>query len=292
MAVGRVVLVAGILVLLFIPYLLWGTGLMTAHSQDVLRQQFAKDQRRAGAVAPAKPAAAAVAQVAPTVAAPAPGSPVGVISIPKIGLSMVIVEGTDTAQLQQGPGHYTGTPLPGEAGNAAIAGHRTTYLHPFYNLDALVPGDVITITTLQGVFDYHMTSSEVVDPTDVAVVADTTTPQLTLTTCNPRFSARQRLVVHAALVSSTLTHVKAKPVVVAAKPKAEKKVLVTESTGSWPVAIAWGLGVAALAVLAWIAVTRRKGGRRALALVIGILAWLVVVFFFFEAVGPLLGSSF
>jgi sortase A len=297
MAVGRVVLVVGILVLLFIPYLLWGTGLMTAHSQDVLRQQFSADQHRTGArpTAP-KPATgvAAVPVTAPTIADPAPGSAVGLIVIPKIGLSMVVVEGTDTAELQQGPGHYPGTPLPGQQGNSAIAGHRTTYLHPFYNLDQLVPGDVITVTTLQGVFEYHMTSSEVVDPTDVAVVDNTTTPQLTLTTCNPRFSARQRLVVHAALVASSLTHPTTKPVVVTAKPKSHEahETLATESTGSWPAAIIWGVVVAAIAILAWMATTRTKGGRRALVLIVGILAWLVVVFFFFEAVGPLLGSSF
>jgi sortase A len=206
---------------------------------------------------------------------------------------MVVVEGTDTAELQQGPGHYPGTPLPGEAGNSAIAGHRTTYLHPFYNLDQLVPGDEITVTTLQGVFDYDVTSSEIVDPSDVAVVDDTTTPQLTLTTCNPRFSARQRLVVHAALVASSLTHPTTAPVVVKAKPKAKThETLATESTGSWPAAIILGIIVAAIATLAWIATTRTKGGRRALVLVVGIVAWLVVVFFFFEAVGPLLGSSF
>ena len=293
MAVGRVVLVVGILVLLFIPYLLWGTGLMTAHSQDVLRQQFRADQHRTGVHATApKPATTVTApQVAPTVADPAPGTAVGLISIPKINLSMVVVEGTDTAQLQQGPGHYPGTPLPGEAGNAAIAGHRTTYLHPFYYLDQLVPGDDITVTTLQGVFEYQMTSQQIVDPSDVSVVDDTTTPQLTLTTCNPRFSASQRLVVHAALVASSLTHPATKPAVVVAKPKTHET-LATESTGSWPAAIIWGIVVAAIATLAWMATTRTKGGRRALVVIVGILAWLVVVFFFFEAVGPLLGSSF
>ncbi len=86
------------------------------------------------------PGGSATAEVAPTIPDPTVGSPVGILSIPKINLSMVVVEGTGDAQLQAGPGHYTGTPLPGEAGNAAIAGHRTTYLHPFYNLNELVPG--------------------------------------------------------------------------------------------------------------------------------------------------------
>ena len=163
MAVGRVVLVAGVLVLLFIPYLLWGTGLMTARSQALLRTEFSKAQQRADASTPSTlpdPAhRAPVAQPAPPILDPAIGSAVGTITIPKIDLSMVVVEGTGDAQLQTGPGHYPGTPLPGEIGNAAIAGHRTTYLHPFYNLNELVPGDPITIVTLQGIFLYHVTGS-------------------------------------------------------------------------------------------------------------------------------------
>ena len=79
------------------------------------------------------------------------------LRIAKIGLNKVIVQGTSTADLRQGPGHYPGTPLPGEQGNAAIAGHRTTYGAPFYNLDELAPGDLIEITTVQGTFTYRVT---------------------------------------------------------------------------------------------------------------------------------------
>ncbi len=74
---------------------------------------------------------------APHTEAPAEGDPVGEIRIPAIGLDQVVVEGTNTNDLRQGPGHYIGTPLPGQGGNAAIAGHRTTYGHPFYNLDGV-----------------------------------------------------------------------------------------------------------------------------------------------------------
>ena len=209
--VGRVFLVAGVLVLLFIPYLLWGTGLITARAQADLRQQFAAAEHlhhERTDLHPATPAPGPPV-VASNMAAPSPGSPVGVISIPKISLSMVVVEGTDADQLRSGPGHYPGTPLPGEAGNAAIAGHRTTYLHPFYNLNELVPGDPIDIVTVQGIFEYHVVSSQAVDPTDVAVVAPTPTPTLTLTTCTPRYSASQRLVVQATLVADVLTGTKA-----------------------------------------------------------------------------------
>ena len=130
-------------------------------------------------------------QVAPTIAAPAVGQPIGFMTIPRLGMTNdAIVEGAGEAQLQEGPGHYTGTSLPGEAGNVAIAGHRTTYAHPFYNLNLMQPGDFIYITTTQGLFDYEVTSGPtVVPPTDVAVLDASTTPELTLTTCNPRYSA-------------------------------------------------------------------------------------------------------
>ncbi len=296
--VGRVVLVAGILVLLFIPYLLWGTGLITARNQAVLTSQFREAQDKAGShpsghvQAPAHSTTPVAPQVAPTIADPPLSSPVGIIRIPKINLAMTIVEGTGEAQLQMGPGHYPTTPLPGEAGNAAIAGHRTTYLHPFYSLDALVPGDVILITTLQGTFLYRVIGSQVVLPTDVSVVDPTPTPQLTLTTCNPRYSASQRLVVHAQLTASELVHA---TVVPAAKPKVHKDSPAPAPAPprkNWAVAILWGLGVATLTVGVWMAALRTVRGRRLAILGVGTLVWLGVVFFFFQSVAPLLPASY
>jgi sortase A len=295
MAVGRVVLVAGVLVLLFIPYLLWGTGLLTAQSQARLRAAFSTDQRLAGSVAVEHPAPTPVEnpeppQVAPNIADPPIGSPVGTIVIPKIGLSMVVIEGTDAAQLDQGPGHYPGTPLPGELGNAAIAGHRTTYLHPFYNLDALVPGDAIDLTTLQGTFVYDMTQQLVVSPTDVAVVDPTPTPTLILTTCNPRYSASQRLVVHAALVASYLAH--PKPSAVTATVNRHETPVESAPNKNWLAASLWAVAVIIVITAVWIAARRTRRGRRAAVLVLGVLGWLVVVFFFFQSVAPLLPASF
>ena len=299
MAVGRVVLVAGVLVLLFIPYLLWGTGLMTARSQALLRTEFSKAQQRADASTPSTlpdPAPRApVAQPAPPILDPAIGSAVGTITIPKIDLSMVVVEGTGDAQLQTGPGHYPGTPLPGEIGNAAIAGHRTTYLHPFYNLNELVPGDPITIVTLQGIFLYHVTGSLAVSPTDVAVVDQTRRPTLTLTTCNPRYSASQRLVVHARLVASILAHPRH---VVTSVPTRKARTSVAAQNASatpahdWLAAILWGIAVAVLTTVVWVWERRTRGGRRVAVIAGGLIAWLVVVFFFFQVAAPLLPASY
>lgn len=293
MGVGRVLLVAGVLVILFIPYLLWGTGLITSQAQHDLRQQFLANQHlhhRSTAVAPPRTPTSPPA-IAPTVAAPAAGDPVGILSIPKISLSMVVVEGTDAEQLRAGPGHYPGTPLPGESGNVAIAGHRTTYLHPFYNLDGLAPGDPIDILTAQGWFVYKVTGSQVVAPTDVAVVAPTPTPTLTLTTCNPRYSASQRLVVQAALVADVLTGT---PAVAAPNPTDTTKRPATPAAVQrhWWQAILWGVAVAALITGVWVAASRTRGRRRAAVLVVGLTAWLGVVFLFFGALAPLLPASY
>lgn len=294
--VGRVILVAGVLVLLFIPYLLWGTGLITARAQDGLRQQFLATQRSHHAGTSVTPPRTPISPptVAPTVGAPAPGSPVGILSIPKLSLSMMVVEGTDPVQLRAGPGHYPGTPLPGQAGNAAIAGHRTTYLHPFYELDKLVPGDTINVLTGQGWFAYQVTGSQVVDPSDVAVVAPTPTPVLTLTTCNPRYSASQRLIVHAALVGDVLTaSTPARPATATGTSGSAVPPAVPPAVQRhWWQAILWGITVAVLIAGIWAWALRLHSGRRAAVLVVGLTAWLGVVFLFFGALAPLLPASY
>jgi sortase A len=135
---------------------------------------------------------------------------IGRIEIPAIGLSKVVLHGVRRETLRHGPGHYPGTPLPGQAGNAAIAGHRTTYGAPFHDLDRLKPGDPITVVTSEGTFDYviegHTSASGeqvgyvVVEPDALDVVADRGDNRLTLTACHPKHSARQRIVVTALLV--------------------------------------------------------------------------------------------
>jgi sortase A len=130
------------------------------------------------------------------------------IKIPKIGVDMVVVEVTTPSALKAGAGHYRGTPLPCEMGNVAIAGHRTTYGKPFNQLDRLTKGDKITLETPNGTCDYIVTDRGdspnpfVVDPSNIAIVANTPGERnLTLTTCHPKGSARQRLVIRAHLVT-------------------------------------------------------------------------------------------
>ena len=107
--------------------------------------------------------------------------------------------------LKKAPGHYPGTPMPGEPGNSAIAGHRTTYGAPFYDLSELVPGDAIMVTTRVGEFRYEVDNLQVVSPEAIEVLNPTEDNRLTLTTCNPRYSASERLIVDAKLVSAPVT---------------------------------------------------------------------------------------
>ena len=125
------------------------------------------------------------------------------IRIPAIGVNVVVVEGTSASALRAGAGHYPGTPLPGEDGNVAIAGHRTTYGKPFADLDRLVPGDDIHVDTPVGPYQYRVTRQPfVVDKADWSPIANTGGKKLTLSTCHPKRSDRQRLIVQAELVSS------------------------------------------------------------------------------------------
>ena len=119
-----------------------------------------------------------------------------VIVIPRMHLDMVVVRGTDTLSLEHGPGLYPGSAYPWQShGRVAIAGHRTTYLHPFWSLNLLGPGSLIELETPYGTFRYRVRSIFTVSPSDTAILHQTGAPTLVLTTCNPRFSATQRLVV-------------------------------------------------------------------------------------------------
>jgi sortase A len=220
---GKVLIATGLLLSGFVAYQLWGTGIEARRAQNELEDEF---ESLLASVAPATtstpttvppgttPASVVdtVAETIPeTVPAPPPpsippiahGDPIARLEIPDIGVDVVVVSGVSVADLEKGPGHYPDTPLPGQYGNAAIAGHRTTYGQPFHDVDDLEPGDQIVVTTLAGRFVYAVTGTEIVEPDDTQVVA-TTDPdiaELTLTSCHPKWSARQRIVIHSALVA-------------------------------------------------------------------------------------------
>ncbi|WP_436794519.1 class E sortase [Actinospongicola halichondriae] len=126
------------------------------------------------------------------------------IKIPRIGVDTVVVEGTTASALRAGAGHYPATPLPCEVGNVAIAGHRTTYGRPFHDLDQLQPGDRVTLETPVGECTYEVDIDPfIVMPNQTEVVDNTPdSASLTLTTCHPKGSARERLILKATMVSA------------------------------------------------------------------------------------------
>ncbi len=131
------------------------------------------------------------------------GSAVGRIVIPRIDASYVVVKGTDTSDLESGPGIYSETNFPGVGGTTAIAGHRTTYLAPFRHIDALRPGNRILLNMPYAHFIYTVIAQRVVAPTDVgAAVANVGYSRLVLSACTPLFSAEKRLLVYARLTST------------------------------------------------------------------------------------------
>jgi len=257
--------VLGVLVLLFAAYELWGTNLREASAQRDLRRDLER----------------VLATPDPTPRAPLPGDAVARLEIPKIGLEKAVVEGVGVPDLKKGPGHYPGTPLPGQPGNAAIAGHRTTYGAPFWSLDELAPGDEIRATTRQGEFVYRVTGSQVVRPWENQVLRDEPGNVLTLTTCNPRFSARQRLIVKAVLVGTAAE----------AAPGGEPADVLPSDPfagdGSVKAVVLWGLLAAGVALLAWLLARRYHW----LLYLPGAALVLLVLFGFFERLSSILPAG-
>lgn len=209
---GKLLISVGVGVLLFVAWTLWGTGLLTQREQSRLEDQF--DAAPVIELEPAPDLDAAIR--VPDDYNPSPGSAVFRLRIPAIDLRSMVVEGVATDDLHKGPGHYPSCrdgferPLctefeeiwPGEKGRVIISGHRTTYGAPFYNLDRLEPGDEIVTETKWGDFTYEVTDREIVLPDSLAIAVQSDLPELVLTTCNPRFSASQRLIVFAKMVEA------------------------------------------------------------------------------------------
>jgi sortase A len=131
---------------------------------------------------------------------PLPGDAIGRIEIPSIGVEDYVVEGTDLENLRKGPGHYRETPLPGDRGTVAIAGHRTTYGAPFRKIDQLRRGQEVAVDMPYGRYVYRVESTKIVEPTDLSVLDQVRYDRLVLSACHPLYSAAQRVVVFSRLV--------------------------------------------------------------------------------------------
>jgi sortase A len=208
--VGRIFVVSGLLLLFFTAYLLWGTGVYTNQQQNKAKNALATKSivsegtlAKGGKIPPGRPSFQ-----------PKLSEPLFTLKIPRIALDIAVVYGVGVDQLKLGPGLFPdcnavkgqvgngectdGAKYPGENGNVAISGHRTTYLAPFWNLNQLQKGDTIDLVSGRVRYRYRVRGEEVVDPTTgFSVVEQHGKSELTLTTCNPRFSATQRLIVHA-----------------------------------------------------------------------------------------------
>jgi len=213
-SIALVAMAVGLVVLLFVGWTLWGTSLTAARAQDDLESQFAEAEELAAQPVGGDELEVAGAEVervsdipeaeraarAPLPPYPEEGALVARIEIPSIGVNWLVSEGVSLDILRDGPGHFSGTPRPGEEGNAIIAGHRTTYGAPFNRLDELRPGDEIHITYLTGrQFTYDYRETKIVAPSDTSVLQDFGDNRLTLTACHPEYSAAERIVVVAAL---------------------------------------------------------------------------------------------
>jgi sortase A len=249
---GKVMIATGLLLLGFVAYQLWGTGIETARAQQALEKDFDEllaiapevdsaegaevdgtatgtatgddtddatdngsgDTSTGGGLAtddgsPPSPNGLDDGAVAPlpvesqNIPQVEGGDALARLEIPAIGVDDIVVAGVQTSDLKKGPGHFPETPLPGQLGNAAIAGHRTTYGQPFHNVDKLEWGDEIIVTTLTGRYVYLVSGQEIVSPSDYEVVTtvDPTVANLTLTSCHPKWTARERIII-----SSVLDH--------------------------------------------------------------------------------------
>lgn len=189
---GELCITAGIILLFFVTYELWGTGQYTQQQQDALGKQLTHDWNSV------------------TTERVRLGHGMALLRIPRLGqkYQYVVIEGVGPEDLRKGPGHYPGTALPGQVGNFVVSGHRTTYSAPFNRVDELRNGDRILVDTRTEQLVYAVTDRAVVLPTEIQVTAPvpfhpkrTASKRLiTLTTCTPKFSAAKRLIIFGELV--------------------------------------------------------------------------------------------
>ena len=208
-AVAAVLLLSGALMAGFVVFLLYGTGIETRIEQRRLLQEL---ESTSSPVLPAPagrslPTTANQPQERPALDL---GDPLGQLSIPAISAEWVFVSGIGADELRLGPGHFPDTPLPGEQGNMALAGHRTTHGAPFSRIDEIDPGDEIILTTSTGEYRYISVGTAIVGPADYSEISTQwpTIPTLSLVSCHPKYSTRQRIIVHAVLAGYELPDLK------------------------------------------------------------------------------------
>jgi len=204
---GWVLVWMGLAVMWFAVYTLWGTRAISDAAQKQPEAEFEQQVSAAGAPRQLTPEEQQrlLTELGAVVDNAAPTAGIARIRIPKLGVDAIVVNGTDREALQHGPGLFqvperAAKQLPGAPGNTTISGHRTTFGAWFNRIDELVPGDQILVDTLAGTTTYEVTGQQVVAPTDVYVAMQFGDNRVTLTACNPKFSARERIIVTGRMV--------------------------------------------------------------------------------------------
>ena len=266
---GRTMIVAGLLLLSFLAYQLWGTGIEEGRSQNAMATQFLQPQ-------PVQPQF---------------GGLVGRITIPSIGVSKFVVAGVRLEDLERGPGLFPGSPLPGQKGNVAIAGHRTTFGAPFSRIDEIHDKEKIIIESKDGTFTYIVNGEpKIVSATNTAV-ARTTNPDIasiTLVSCHPKWTSTQRIIVVATLDSTELP--------LPPTPFAANEPIVEQlkdgwfnDQTAWPTVLFFGCALIAIRIIAGI--MTRRGRRKTFVYLIAGGLFVPTLFLFFGGLARLLPAN-
>ena len=263
---GRTMIVAGLLLLSFVAYQLWGTGIVEGRSQTAMAKQFVKPQ-------PIQPQL---------------GGLVGRITIPSIGVSKYVVAGVRLKDLERGPGLFPGSPMPGQKGNVAIAGHRTTFGAPFSRIDELRGNERIVLESKDGTFTYIVNGEpKIVLATDTAV-AKTTNPDIatiTLVSCYPKWTSTKRIVVVATL-DSTVLPLPATPLVTSEPIDQQSIAGWFHDPTAWPTVLFFGLALIVIRIVAGL--MTRRGRRKIFVYPIAFGIFIPTLFLFFGGLTRLL----
>ena len=266
---GRTMIVAGLLLLSFVAYQLWGTGIVEGRSQTAIAKQFVKPQ-------PIQPQL---------------GGLVGRITIPSIGVSKYVVAGVRLKDLERGPGLFPGSPMPGQKGNVAIAGHRTTFGAPFSRINEIQDSDKIILESKDGTFTYIVNGEpKIVLATDTAV-AKTTNPDIatiTLVSCYPKWTSTKRIVVVATL-DSTVLPLPATPLVTSEPIDQQSIAGWFHDPTAWPTVLFFGLALIVIRIVAGL--MTRRGRRKIFVYPIAFGIFMPTLFLFFGGLARLLPAN-
>ena len=283
--IGKTLISAGLLLLLFVAYQLWGTGLAESQAQNKLKSQFI-----------ASTSVATPATDAPTTTTlpppPKKGDVVAQITIDKINVEKFVIAGVGYKELEKGPGLFASSPLPGQLGNVSIAGHRTTFGAPFGRVNELAKGDRIVMTTSRGEFVYRVSEAPtIVQASDVDVIrtVDPSRAILTLVTCHPKWTSENRMIISAELEPTVVPQ---SPTVFVADDK-EPEAVLTEGwfhdPSAWPMVILFALLLIAIAGIArWWA---GKKWRAVIVYPVAAVVFLPTLFVFFGYLTRLLPTN-